>query len=631
MLRTVGWLDRLRDRSNKDAGAPDPGPSAPEAGFPAAPPLSSEDGDLRAVEVHRAALPFGEELVTARGQSTSVVLDAADAELLRGAWPYRPLEVHARALARRANVDADEAERRLRRLAERGLLHGLGAARAGLEASASAEPEAPLPRIASLSVVTRDRTALLSRLLADHRRVAAAHGRAVEQVICDDSARVEVRAQHRALPGVRYAGLEEKQAYLDRLAARVPDVPRALLAFAMGLEGRVLSGSSVGANHTVGILDAAGTCVLSVDDDTTARTALAPPATGLAVTGAHDATVFRFHADRDAAIAAAAWGDVDPLALHETMLGHAVGALVAARAGQPLDLDGASAALVRRLARGQVRVTSLGVVGDSGMGSPGYYLLLGEPSRASLFADYALHRRTRAVTRMVQRATVSAGTFLMAPSVGLDARTLLPPFFPYGRNQDGAYAVALRTLLPDAYLGHLPAAVEHLPGEARRFGEDADRAAMGTALLADVLIHALELAPSGHGLYVDGRFHQVGAHLARLGGLPPRELTELLTVERAGRVAGQVGRLQAAADAPPEGAPEAWLADVERAIEHLRAVATEAERVLPVGWVKELGAEGAAARAGEVLRLHGRLLEAWPRVFEAAKQLRSEQGGRVSV
>lgn len=629
----VGWLDRLRDKKGATPG----GAGTPAAGDPAP---RRDDGpsdrasEVRAVEVHRATLPFGEALVTPRGQATSLVLDAVDAELLRGAWPHRPLAVHARALAERAGVGAEEAAARLEALQQRGLL----ATRAQVHAALVAAPLPDAPAlITTIGVVTKDRPELLARALESHRAVAQAQGRTVELAVYDDSVHPELRAL-----GARYAGREEKRAYLDRLAARVPEVPRAVLAFGLGLDEPsrlgTSAGTAAGANRNVALLDVAGTCALSVDDDTTARVALGAgldgpaglgAAAGLVLTSAHDATTFRFHADRAGALGTAPWADVDPLALHERLLGRAVGALVAALPAEAVDLDTASAPLLRRLGAqgGRVRLTSLGLVGDSGMGSPAYYVLLGEPTRSRLFADYPAFRRTRAVLRQVDRPTVSAGTFLMGPSVGLDAREVLPPFLPYGRNQDGAYAVALRTLAPDGYLGHLPAAVEHAPADERRFGEGPSG---GVALLADVVIHALEGAPLASVAGAEARYARVGAHLIGLGALPPRELAELTVVERAGRVASQIGRLQAALDGPPPGAPAAWVADVEAQVEHLRAAAVDPALALPSGWVKAHGLEGAARQLGEVLTLYGRLVEAWPAVFAAARALRDE-GGRPAA
>ena len=51
---------------------------------------------------------------------------------------------------------------------------------------------------------------------------------------------------------------------------------------------------------------------------------------------------------------------------------------------------------------------------------------------------------------------------------------------------------------------------------------------------------------------------------------------------------------------------------------------------LPSGWAAAQGMEGAARQLGEVLAAYGRLIEAWPAVFAAARALRAE-GGRAAT
>ena len=109
--------------------------------------------------------------------------------------------------------------------------------------------------------------------------------------------------------------------------------------------------------------------------------------------------------------------------------------------------------------------------------------------------------------------------------------------------------MTLRALLPDVLIGHVPAAVEHAPAEARRFADDAGWRGLGGTILADVLMNLIEAAPLG--LLPSGapRFEALGRHLEGLASLPWRELWELLVLDRAARLASHAGRLQAA---PPE-------------------------------------------------------------------------------
>ena len=77
-----------------------------------------------------------------------------------------------------------------------------------------------------------------------------------------------------------------------------------------------------------------------------------------------------------------------------------------------------------------VTITLQGVVGDSGMGSPRYYLGLQGGSRGRLVASLDAYQsafRSREVVRAVRRQTVADSPFCMTTCFGFDNRFILPP------------------------------------------------------------------------------------------------------------------------------------------------------------------------------------------------------------
>jgi hypothetical protein len=142
-----------------------------------------------------------------------------------------------------------------------------------------------------------------------------------------------------------------------------------------------------------------------------------------------------------------------------------------------VDLSRAEPGFFRRLGPcgGRVVVTAAGVMGDSGMGSPSYFLSLRGASRARLLQSEGVYRYALArqqVLRAVPRATVCDAPYCMALNLGLDNRDLLPPFTPVQRNQDGVFAAILRTCCSGDYFGFLPWMILHVDGyhERRRPG-----------------------------------------------------------------------------------------------------------------------------------------------------------------
>ncbi|MGA2478946.1 MAG: hypothetical protein ABSG63_09390 [Spirochaetia bacterium] len=124
---------------------------------------------------------------------------------------------------------------------------------------------------------------------------------------------------------------------------------------------------------------------------------------------------------------------------------------------------------------GVVAATSIGVLGDSGLSSSRYLLMLPDASRERLMASELLYRaaaENRLMRRSAAQTTISGGAYSQAMSVALDNSLNLPPFFPLGRNCDGVFGQTLRSCFPDHYIAHLPWAIRHLPPGHRAGGHE---------------------------------------------------------------------------------------------------------------------------------------------------------------
>lgn len=114
--------------------------------------------------------------------------------------------------------------------------------------------------------------------------------------------------------------------------------------------------------------------------------------------------------------------------------------------------------LARRLVLPTARIacTLAGHVGDSGTSS-----LLG---RAIAAADAGVpFNIKRLVRRSVPTPTIGLPGAGQRVMWGLDGRSLLPPFVPFGRNQDGVFLAMMRKFVPCALALYLPFCVLHLP------------------------------------------------------------------------------------------------------------------------------------------------------------------------
>jgi hypothetical protein len=89
--------------------------------------------------------------------------------------------------------------------------------------------------------------------------------------------------------------------------------------------------------------------------------------------------------------------------------------------------------------------------------------------------DYRLALRSREVLRQVRSAAVCHGSPFMSMFFGMDNRTLLPPYFPLGRNEDGTFGYLVGRCLEGSYSGYLPWSLVHDPPTWRSyFGNPAE-------------------------------------------------------------------------------------------------------------------------------------------------------------
>lgn len=465
--------------------------------------------------------------------------------------------------------------------------------------------EPPL-RVAVVGVPTRDRTESLRRCLESLVGAARRHGRSPEYVVVDGSRRPETRQANRELLGqlrarhqaaVWYAGPAEVSGYAASLA-RHADLPLDVVRFGLlGADGYPVT---TGGSRNALLLHAAGEALLQVDDDTVCRLRSAPGRQdGLVRSPRFDPTEFWPQPE-----------DVPPgppeddlLAVHERLLGKDLGA------------EG-----------GRVVATAAGVWGDPGMGSSVYLLAVDGPSRERLLRTEAGYRHAvwgRRLLRAVTRPTVGGG-LCVALNLGLDHRSLLPPFLPVQRNQDGVFGALLQGCFGGCLFGYLPWMLLHDP-QAARPAPAGGRWSHDVRLHSGQIIQALVrwLAPAAGGTDGGDRLRVLGKELVRLGAAPQSRFEEAARVV----VGAQLRRLAAALEEQLRGyggEPDFWADDVRQVLGLLSAESVGRLAVSPADLAEAFGPGEALPRLRDLLRELGRLLQVWPEVVAAARELRSQ-------
>ena len=462
-------------------------------------------------------------------QRTNIQPDSS-ATWLASCTAYKTLEEHAQALIKDCTNDAVRATAPLRAPAPDAAKTDevLFKIRSGLESLVDAgllTPHSEIVRqfllaasetvektsISSLGIITRDRPGALQRCVSSYARNLRDYGHDTEIVVMDDSRDSAVRRRNRealhavhACYGVRlaYAGLEEKETYFAALVAD-RKIPPKVVRFA--LFPPVLNSGTYGANRNALLLATAGQLTVTVDDDTVCRLAPHPRITDrLSLADPNEFGDVHFFPGKEEAMAFASCSGQDFLNLHEQLLGKSLGQCVRTFGYERTDIRTLSARLVRSLRHdgGEVLLTSLGVLGDSGLRSPHWFLFFGPPTRERLIgseATYRLATRSRQVFRVVACPTITDAGGWLGFCMGMDNRKSLPPFMPLCRAEDGVFMRTLMRCHAQAWVGHLPVSAFHDPPDVRHY-QAGDMAAgvarVVTADLVDAVISAASLAYS---------------------------------------------------------------------------------------------------------------------------------------
>jgi hypothetical protein len=186
-----------------------------------------------------------------------------------------------------------------------------------------------------------------------------------------------------------------------------------------------------------------------------------------------------------------------------------------------------------------------------------------------------------------------------------------------GRSQDILFGGTLRVCFPEALIGTPAIAVFHDPPELREY---VDGGPLVPGLQAADLVGLLERdhAFPAWARTPAERLGSLGSALAQLGSLPPREFLDaaapLILSARAAQACAGESFLQRY-----RRTPAYWARRVDRYLEELQRHVEEAP-VIPDDVPGRDPQERLRAFQTE-LRLYGALLEAWPRIWEAALEL----------
>ena len=500
--------------------------------------------------------------------------------------------------------------------------------------------EAP-PRVSSVIIPTRNRIPQLQRCLGSWIASNQKHDRHPEYIVLDDSRRKNQDANLQEIltpftaEGTRIscAGMEEKTRFVGELVrtAKGDGLPKDVVTFA--LFGDEAYTQTYGANRNALLLDTAGELIVMTDDDTMCQPAvLGESEPALALSSMKDPAITRFHADRRQLVGSVRTIDVDILSWHEKVLGRSVaGCMSALGPDSTLDVENITPESAHFFGKALkvVRATASGHWGDAGMDSPYLLLELSGESRDLLMRSkerYAQAKESREIFRSVSRYTICDNAIFMANNAGIDNRSLLPPFLPVGRNEDGIFAMTMRACAEDTLICHIPIAVLHSPLESR--GYEPGPSPIAAPRLAEIVSAIMStFNPSPGHASVSERLSDLGSLFVDVGSQKIEDFREYVESAWVAAASRYIGYLEYLLNLY-QGHPDYWAEDVLSFIERLTDFTVHKSAAAPRELLETQSPEQAMETCRRVVRKYGELLHWWPVIYGTARQLR-EAGTRL--
>ncbi len=579
------------------------------------------------------AVGHDEQAVMLRGEPPRV-LPGFVVDFINSCDDFAPMEAHVAHYADRhawGSLEANALRSWLARATEARLLVSTGDV---LDACAR-HTAPPPPPIETIGFPTGgDRIDLVGRALGSFARNARQHARRVDFLISDGSTAPAHRAAFREASRawakehdvrVRYAGEEEKRRLASELTRRgiAPDVVEFALFDPLGI------GFACGANRNAFLLHEAGRMFCSIDDDVTCALAAAPPTDArLKLFSSCDPFTRWLFADRAAALEHAGGIEADFLASHEALLGRGLAEFAAGLEPAQLDASQVADDFLRRVwsVQGRVRASFSGHVGDPGIPTSVYYLFYKGENRRRLTESEQAYRAALAARSVFALAPCPAvGDASTSPgmAMGLDHRELLPPFFPVLHAEDFTYGATLWQTIADAFLAHAPLAVRHEPRPGKTMLQPADLGPGQRAVVFEFshLIRRIILRFQRHETAEPAeRMRQLGRHLSGLGEQSLPDFTD--------HIGGQVLELESSKIDQLEeelredtDTPDWWRQDLEAYLAHVRDALTHEDFDIPFDMKPDRSDAANRALMRELFTRYGRLLEAWPDIVGAVREI----------
>jgi len=218
-------------------------------------------------------------------------------------------------------------------------------------------------------------------------------------------------------------------------------------------------------------------------------------------------------------------------------------------------------------------------------------------------------------------------TFFIGAGIGLNATSIVPPFFPQIRNEDHLWAIVNKFCYKDSLIVHLPFAIYHDREEKHLFTE-ADYKKVGVDMGTNITLLFRMLSDEIKSYDSKLPLELFGKALIDISNLPQGKWQELCAGLWNFHVGATVNSLNELLD-KYEREPYYWARDVDKYLDRLRSSSLDPEAYIP----HELHIAGSPEKAGilhrKILRNYGTLLINWGGIWKSILDINNSGSGLI--
>jgi hypothetical protein len=210
--------------------------------------------------------------------------------------------------------------------------------------------------------------------------------------------------------------------------------------------------------------------------------------------------------------------------------------------------------------------------------------------------------------------------------MALDHRELLPPFFPVLHAEDFVFGATLWLADSRAFLGHAPLAIRHEPRPGKSILQPSQLGPENRAVVfefAHLIRRTLLHFHRSESDSTEHRMRHLGSHLRNISEQPMPDFVETIRTQILEQESARLDYLEQELRDDTES-PHFWREDLEAYLAQVREALTCDDFDIPFDLKAGRTPDENRALMRELFSRYGRLLEEWPDMVAAAKEINAE-------